>query len=81
MELADVTLMFSEYSLFHKSKLALACLYLVVRIEWERKFREINEDEDLFKIFHKLFLKKASPIFKDPFRVNQVFNSFLVEMC
>ena len=26
-------------------------------------------------------MKKASPIFKDPFRVNQLFNVFLTELC
>jgi hypothetical protein len=26
-------------------------------------------------------MKKASPIFKDPFRVNEIFNSFLTEIC
>lgn len=32
-------------------------------------------------MYHKLFLKKASPIFKDPYRINEVFNTFLAEMC
>lgn len=26
-------------------------------------------------------MKKASPIFKDPFRINELFNGFLTELC
>jgi hypothetical protein len=36
MELADVCLMFGEYTMFEKSKLSLACIYLVIRIEAEK---------------------------------------------
>jgi hypothetical protein len=36
MELADVCLMFGEYTMFQKSKLSLACIYLIIRIEAEK---------------------------------------------
>jgi hypothetical protein len=83
MELADVCLMFGEYFLFQKSKLSLACMYLIIRIETERRQQGDGgrSKESLFKVYHRLFMKKASPIFKDPFRVNEIFNAFLTEVC
>lgn len=81
MELADVCLMFGDYVVFPKCKLSLACIYLVVRIESEKGRQKESQGEDLFKVYHKLFMKKASPIFKDPFRMNEIYNCFLTEIC
>jgi hypothetical protein len=58
-------------------------MYLTIRIEAELAQQSPAEksEENLFKVYHRLFMKRASPIFKDPFRVNEVFNAFLVEVC
>ena len=32
-------------------------------------------------MYHLEFTKKASPIFRDPFRINELYNVFLTELC
>lgn len=48
-----------------------------VSLDMNKYNLEINENETLFSIFKKLFMKKATPIFKDPLNFNETFNCFL----
>jgi hypothetical protein len=80
VQLLDALLMNPLAGRVDFTKLSLAVLYLVTRVQTEATITK-EDSASTYSTFSLGFTRKASPIFRDRLCFNEVFNEFVVEVC